>query len=106
MSDRSALNARLRILAASILFSTAGAGIKSASFTAWQVLTLRSSIAALTVLAVLPASRRRWSSRVLVTGSTYAMTMILFVTANKLTTAAATIYLQAAAPLYLVLLGP
>jgi drug/metabolite transporter (DMT)-like permease len=32
--------------------------------------------------------------------------MILFVLANKLTTAASTIFLQATAPIYLVLLGP
>jgi len=36
----------------------------------------------------------------------YAATMILFVLANKLTTAASTIFLQATAPIYLVLLGP
>jgi drug/metabolite transporter (DMT)-like permease len=98
--------ARVRMLAAAILFSTAGAGIKAAAFSSWQVLTLRSALAALTVFLILPASRRRWSWRVILTASAYAMVMILFVSANKLTTAAATIYLQAAAPLYLVVLGP
>lgn len=98
--------ARVRMLLAAILFSTAGAGIKAAAFSSWQVLTLRSALASLTVLLILPASRRRWSWRVILTGSAYAIVMILFVSANKLTTAAATIYLQAAAPLYLVVLGP
>jgi drug/metabolite transporter (DMT)-like permease len=36
----------------------------------------------------------------------YAATLILFILANKLTTAANSIFLQAVAPLYLLLLGP
>jgi drug/metabolite transporter (DMT)-like permease len=36
----------------------------------------------------------------------YAVTMLLFVLANRLTTAADTIFLQSTAPLYLLLLGP
>ncbi len=39
-------------------------------------------------------------------GAIYASTMILFVQANKLTTAASTIFLQATAPLWVVLLSP
>jgi DME family drug/metabolite transporter len=39
-------------------------------------------------------------------GLAYAATMILYVTGNKLTTAANTIFLQATAPMYLLLLGP
>ncbi|MEJ2188285.1 MAG: EamA family transporter, partial [Acidobacteriota bacterium] len=36
----------------------------------------------------------------------YAATMILYVSANKLTTAANAIFLQSTAPLYILLLGP
>ena len=36
----------------------------------------------------------------------YALTLVLFVTANKLTTAANAIYLQSTAPLYLLVLSP
>jgi drug/metabolite transporter (DMT)-like permease len=39
-------------------------------------------------------------------GIAYAATLTLFVLANRLTTAANTIYLQSTAPLYLALLGP
>jgi drug/metabolite transporter (DMT)-like permease len=39
-------------------------------------------------------------------GFTYAATLILFVQANKLTTAANTIFLQSTAPLYILLLNP
>ncbi|MEP6473649.1 MAG: DMT family transporter, partial [Gemmatimonadota bacterium] len=39
-------------------------------------------------------------------GVAYAATLVLFVLANRLTTAANTIFLQAVAPLYILLLGP
>ena len=43
---------------------------------------------------------------VFLVGVAYAATLILFVMANKLTTSANTIFLQATAPVYLLLLGP
>lgn len=67
---------------------------------------LRSGIAALAILILLPQARRGWSWRVALVGVAYAATLTLFVTANKLTTAANTIFLQSSAPLYLLLLGP
>ena len=97
---------RWRIIAAAALFSTGGAGIKASSFGSWQVACLRSGIAALAILILLPESRRRWSGKTAAVACAYALTMILFVHANKLTTAASTIFLQATAPLYLLLLGP
>lgn len=39
-------------------------------------------------------------------GAAYATTLVLFVHANKLTTAASTIFLQATAPLYVIVLAP
>src|SRR4029079_120012 len=98
--------ARLRIVAAALLFSTGGAAIKFSSFSSWQLASFRSGIAAVAVLIVLPAARRRWDARIAAVGAIYATTMILFVSANKLTTAANTIFLQITAPLYLLLLGP
>lgn len=97
---------RLQLLATALLFSTGGAAIKSCALSSWQVASARSGIASLTILALLPSARRRWTSSTWLIGSIYATTMILFVTATKLTTAASAIYLQAAAPLYLLLLGP
>ncbi len=104
MSPQSA--ARLQVLAAALLFSIGGAGIKACALTSWQVAGFRSGIAAITLLLLLPASRTGWTWRSLVVGSTYAATMVLFVLANKLTTSANTIFLQSAAPLYVLLLGP
>jgi drug/metabolite transporter (DMT)-like permease len=100
------LRSRLAILAAAILFSTGGAAIKATQLTGWQVASFRSGVAAVAVLLMLPAARRGFSWLAAGVGVVYAATMILFVLANKLTTAASTIFLQATAPIYLVLLGP
>ena len=100
------LRSRLAILAAAILFSTGGAAIKATELTGWQVASFRSGVAAVAVLLMLPAARRGFSRISAGVGMVYAATMILFVLANKLTTAASTIFLQATAPIYLVLLGP
>ena len=97
---------RLMILSAAVLFSTGGAAIKLCSLNGWQVASLRSGIAAAVLLAFLPSARRGWSWRTWLVGSAYAGTMICFVLANKLTTAANAIFLQAAAPLYILLLSP
>ena len=98
--------ARLAILGAAVLFSTGGAAIKATHLTGWQVASFRSAIAAIAVLLMLPTARRGWSLLSALVGVVYAATMILFVLANKLTTSANTIFLQATAPIYLVLLGP
>jgi drug/metabolite transporter, DME family len=97
--------ARLQVLAAAVLFSTGGAGIKAAAFTGLQVSALRSGIAAV-VLILLLRGRLVLSPAMLGTGVVYAATMTLFVLSTKLTTAANAIFLQATAPLYLLLLGP
>lgn len=97
---------RLKILAAAALFSTGGAAIKATSLTGWQVAAFRSAVAAAVLLLLLPAARRGLSARAALVGVGYASTLILFVLANKLTTAASTIFLQSTYPLYLVVLGP
>ena len=97
--------ARLQVFAAALLFSTGGAGIKAAAFTGLQVSALRSGIAAV-VLILLLRGRLVLSPAMLGTGIVYAATLTLFVLSTKLTTAANAIFLQATAPLYLLLLGP
>lgn len=97
---------RLLLLAVAFLFSTGGAAIKATVLTNWQVACFRSAIAGVAVLALVPASRRGFTGRHFVVALAYASTMVLFVTANKLTTAANAIFLQSTAPLYLLLLGP
>lgn len=97
---------RMRVLAAAALFSSGGAAIKAASLTAWQVASFRSAVAAVALLLMMPEARRRPRPAVLLVGVAYAGTMVLFVLANKLTTAASTIFLQSTAPLYVLLLSP
>lgn len=97
---------RLFLAAAAILFSTGGAAIKAIHLSAWQVASFRSGIAALVLLAALPESRRGWSWRIAPVAAAYAATLILFVVANRLTTAANAIFLQSTAPLFILLLAP
>jgi drug/metabolite transporter (DMT)-like permease len=70
------------------------------------VASFRSGLAAVVLLAALPNARRRWHWRMLPVAAAYAATLILFVLANRLTTSANAIFLQATAPLYVLLLGP
>lgn len=97
---------RLLLPAAAVLFSTGGAAIKATALTGWQVACFRSLVAATALTALIPAARQLRHWRVWAAGLAYAATLILFVTANKLTTSANSIFLQSTAPLYLLLLGP
>jgi len=97
---------RARIAAAALLFSTGGAAIKATTLDAWQVAGLRSAVAAVVLWVAMPRWRRFWAPRSALVGLAYAATMILYVSGNKLTTAANVIFLQATAPMYLLLLGP
>jgi drug/metabolite transporter, DME family len=98
--------ARWQLATAAALFSTGGAAIKAADFTGWQTAGLRSGIAAVAILLIAPEARRGWTWRVVLVGFAYAACLTLFVLANRLTTAANTIYLQSTAPLYLLILSP
>jgi DME family drug/metabolite transporter len=98
--------ARLQLIAAAVLFSTGGAAIKAAEFTGWQIAGFRSGIAVLALLLMTPAARKGWSPASALVGLAYAGCLTLFVLANRLTTAANTIFLQSTAPLYLLVLAP
>lgn len=89
-----------------MLFSTGGAAIKGTSLTAWQVAGLRSLIAAIALVVLIPRARRHWSVRNWLVGLVYAVTLVLFVAANKLTTSANAIFLQSTGPLYVLLAAP
>jgi len=100
------LAARLNVLGAALLFSTGGAAIKLSTLSNWQIACFRSGIAALLLWLLVPAWRAWWRPASLAVGLCAAATLILFVTANTLTTAANAIFLQYSAPLYLLLIGP
>ncbi len=100
------MKARLQLVLAAVCFSTAGAAIKWCAFGAWQVAAFRALVAALAIMTLIPEARRRWSWRVGLVGVAYAAAGLLFVFANKLTTAANTVFLQATNPLFVVALAP
>ena len=100
------MSARLQIVLATALMSTGGTAIKLADLSASQIACFRSGIAALAMLVLMPEARRRWSYRTVLVGLPGAATFLLYVHANRLTTAASAIFLQGTAPLYILLLGP
>jgi len=100
------MSPRSKIIAAAVLFSTGGAAIKFCSFGAWQLAAFRATLSMTTILVVLPEARRNWSWRTLVVGFAYAATTLLYVQANKHTTAASAIFLQSTSPLFILMLAP
>ncbi|HSN90126.1 MAG TPA: DMT family transporter [Anaeromyxobacteraceae bacterium] len=100
------LRSRLLVLAAAVLWSTGGAAIKLCGLTAWQIAGGRSLVAGLFLVAAVREARGRPSPRVLAVGVAYAFTVVLFVLATKLGTAANAIFIQDTAPLWVLLLSP
>jgi drug/metabolite transporter, DME family len=100
------MSPRSKIIAAAVLFSTGGAAIKFCSFGAWQLAAFRATLAMITILIVLPEARRGWTWRTVVVGIVYAATTLLYVQANKHTTAASAIFLQSTSPLFILMLAP
>lgn len=98
--------ARIALVVAAVLFSSGGALIKGTSLDAWEIACFRSFVAAIAFVAIVPSARRMPTRGEWLVGVAYAATLILFVLANKLTTAASTIYLQSTAPVYILLFGP
>ena len=95
-----------QILAGALLLSTGAAAIKSVSFGVLELAGWRAAVIALFLgLAVRPP-RRCWNVGLLPAALAHAVTTLLFMWGNKLTSAATAIFLQYTAPLYLLLLGP
>ena len=99
-----------------VLWSTSGLVIKLVDWKPLSILSLRSAVAAIVLLAFLAVSRRSGDARAIplssrLTGiellgaACYLATQFTFVTATKLTTAANAIFLQYTAPLYVALFG-
>ena len=100
------MSPRSKIITAAVLFSSGGAAIKWCQFGAWQLAACRATLAMLTILVLLPEARRGWNWRTVVVGFSYAATTLLYVQANKHTTAASAIFLQSTSPLFILLLAP
>lgn len=106
LGHRSPVAARLQLLAAAVLFSSGGAAIKSCGLDGLAVVGARSAVAALALLCFVPRARQGWSRTIIPVGIGYALTMLFFVTANKLTSAASAVFLQSTAPMYVMLASP
>ena len=100
------MKARWQLVLAALCFSTAGAAIKWCHFGPWQIASGRALVAMLAIVTLIPEARRRWTWRIALVGTGYAAAGLLFVFANKLTTAANTVFLQATNPLFVVVLAP
>ena len=96
----------LLLLATAILWSLGGVLIKSIDWTPVAIAGSRSLIAALAISLVMPGVIRKISWQSIPGAVAYAATVILFVVATKLTTAANAIFLQYTAPIYIALIGP
>jgi drug/metabolite transporter (DMT)-like permease len=100
------LRSRLLLVAAAVLWSTAGAAIKLCHLSGWQIAGGRSLVAGVFLLLAFRETRRRPTLPVLLVSVAYAFTVVLFVLATKLTTAANAIFIQDTAPLWVLLLSP
>lgn len=93
------------LIIASVLWSTGGILIKLVDWNPVAIAGTRSFIASLVVLAYLRKPNFTMSKAQIGGAIAYAATVILFVTANKLTTSANAILLQYTAPVFVALLG-
>ena len=96
----------LFILAAALLWSTGGLFIKATPLGALELSFGRSLLAALTVALLTRREGFRINAVTLIASALYAALLLLFVVANKLTTAANAIFLQYTAPVYVLVLEP
>jgi drug/metabolite transporter (DMT)-like permease len=98
----------LAVLAAAVLWSTGGLFIKWVDVDALAITMWRSLLAGATLAIVLrPPMVWPWRARPLLWGLaiSYALMLLLFVTATRLTTAANAIFLQYTAPFYVLILS-
>ena len=95
----------LMLVVAAALWSLGGVLIKSVHWHPLAIAGARSLIAAATVLMLMPRPRFAWSVPQVGGAVCYAGTVLLFVCANKLTTAANAIFLQYTAPIYIAVFG-
>jgi len=110
MKAASQTHGQVAVFVCAVLWSTSGLFIKVVAWHPLVIAGIRSLIAGLFMLAVrffIPGRRNRpfklrylWGG-----GIAYSTTMLLFVTANKLTTSANAILLQYSAPVWAALLG-
>lgn len=103
VEPRNSSLAFLFLVFASLLWSSAGVMIKWISWNPLSIAGMRSAISSLFLLFFLRKPQISWSFEQAGGALSYALTVILFVSATKLTTAANAILLQYTAPIYTAL---
>ena len=94
------------LLATAFLWSLGGVLIKSIDWTPVAIAGARSLIAMLIIGLVMPGIVRKISWQSVPGAIAYSATVIFFVVATKLTTAANAIFLQYTAPIYIAIISP
>jgi drug/metabolite transporter (DMT)-like permease len=93
-------------MAAALLWSTGGLFIKLVPLDAFGVVFWRSLTTVVFLVAALRLPLSRWKKASIPTVVVYALMILTFVSATKLTTAANAIFLQYTGPLWVLLVGP
>jgi drug/metabolite transporter (DMT)-like permease len=94
------------LLLTAFFWSLGGVLIKSIDWNPVAIAGSRSLIAVFLVAILRPSVLRKFSWTAVFGGMAYTITVVLFVIATKLTTAANAIFLQYTAPIYIALLSP
>lgn len=105
MHDPAKRQAVLYLVVAAFLWSIGGLLIKWVQWHPMAIAGMRSLFAAATLWAVTPRSEWRYGRAQWIGAAIYMVTVVLFVIANKWTTAANAIFLQYTAPIYIALFG-
>ncbi len=95
----------LLLIGAAILWSTAGLFIKWVEWNPFAIAGARSAIVSAVIWIYIGRPRFDWSASQIGGALSFAATVMLFVYANKTTTAANAILLQYTAPVYVAVLG-
>jgi drug/metabolite transporter (DMT)-like permease len=109
------LSGTYSIIIAALLWSTGGLFIKEVSLDAWSISLWRSLFGCLTIFAIYRFNRKRieagrtepwFTPQLWITSFFFALLLVLFVIATKLTTSANAIFLQYTAPIYVLFAEP
>ena len=105
MRNNKRVSAIILLAVAAIMWSLGGLLIKSVNAHPLAISGIRSAISCLIILLYVKKPKFNWSFPQIAAGITYASMVILFVAANKFTTAANAILLQYTAPIFVALLS-
>ena len=105
MGQKDKIAGVLMMAATASLWSIAGVFIKVIDWNPFAIAGIRSFIASLVILAFLRNPKINWSFPQVAAAVANAVTMLLFVAANKTTTAANAILLQYLAPVFTAFIG-